>query len=37
MEKFRALVRAQKYGNWFLWEISEDASDFFEQLREFLN
>jgi len=21
IEKFRALVRVQKYGNWFLWEI----------------
>jgi len=37
MEKFRALVRAQKHGNWFLWEITEDSSDFFEQLRHFLN
>jgi hypothetical protein len=37
MEKFRALVRAQKYGNWFLWEIAEGSADFFEQLRDFLN
>jgi hypothetical protein len=37
MEKFRALVRAQKYGNWSLWEIEEGSSDFFEQLKDFLN
>lgn len=37
LEKFRALVRAQKYGNWFLWEIAEGSADFFEQLKDFLN
>jgi hypothetical protein len=37
MEKFRALVRAQKYGNWLLWEIPEGSADFFEQLKDFLN
>lgn len=37
VEKFRALVRAQKHSNWTLWEIKEGSSDFLTQLRDFLN
>ena len=37
MQKLRALVRAQKYNNWFLWEIDQANSSFYQQLGDFLN
>ena len=37
MQKLRALVRAQKYNDWFLWEIDQANSSFYQQLGDFLN
>lgn len=36
LEKLRSLVRAQKYNNWFLWEISENSGNVMTTLNDFL-
>ena len=36
IQKFKALVSAQKFNNWFLWEIDVNSSDVISRLTDFL-